>query len=166
MTVVHTVKADPSLRYRPLVCASDPGGSRAHASGRWVSIPGQPLGKSALGCAACLLSLLIFRGDRGVRAYITVFLRFSLAVVVVRRWRLASTRGDAVVVSGAAVGARPMLSQVWVAALLRSTSVGLRVLKAAREIDHETRGPGTAGSPVGIPLRAIFSERGGNRVFL
>lgn len=166
MTVANTVKADPSLWHRPLVCTSDPGGSCADAAGGWVSIPGQPLGKSALGRAACLLSWLMFRYDGGVWAYITVFLGFPFAVVVVRRWSLANARGDAVVVSGATVGARPMLPQVRVAALLRSAPVGLRVLEAPREVDHETGGPGTAGSPVGIPLCAIFSESRGNWVFL
>lgn len=33
MAVVHTVKANPSLGNRPLVCASDAGGSGANAAG-------------------------------------------------------------------------------------------------------------------------------------
>lgn len=166
MAVVDTVEADPSFWHRPLVCASDPGGSCANAAGRGVSIPGQPLGKSAVGRAACLLSGLMFRVAGSRCAYIPVFLWFPLAAVVVRRWRLANAGGDAVVVSGAAVGARPVLPRVRVAPLLRSAPVGLRVLEAPREVDHETGGPGTASSPIGIPLCAIFSESRGNRVFL
>lgn len=166
MAVVDTVQADPSLWHRPLVCASDPGGSCANAAGGRVPIAGQALGKSAVGRAACLLSGLMFRYDGGLRAYVTVFLWFALAVVVVRRWRLANARRDAVVVSGATVGARPMLPQVRVAALLRSAPVGLRVLEAPREVHHETGGSGTPGSPIGIPLCPIFSESRGNRVFL
>lgn len=164
MAVVDTVEADPSFWHRPLVCASDPGGSCANAAGRGVSIPGQPLGKSAVGRAACLLPGLMFRVAGSSRA--PVFLWFPLAAVVVRRWRLANAGGDAVVVSGAAVGAGPVLPRVRVAALLRSAPVGLRVVEAPREVDHETGRPGTASSPIGLPLCAIFSESTGNRVFL
>lgn len=91
MAVINAVEADPSLRHRPLVCAADPGGPCAHATGRRVPIPGQPLGKGALWCAACLFSLLALRRNRGVRAYVTVFVRLPVAaasaaaVVVVRR---------------------------------------------------------------------------------
>ncbi len=85
MTVVNTVEADPSLRHRPLVCDSDPGGSCADAAGGGVPIPGQPLGKSAVGRAACLLSGLMLRYDGRIRAYVPVFLGFPLAAVVLRR---------------------------------------------------------------------------------
>jgi len=169
MAVVNAVKADPSLGHRPLVRASDPGGSRAHAAGGRVPIPGQPLGKSAVGRAACLLPGLMLRYRGGLEAYVPVFLGFPLAgvVILIRGGHsLADARRDAVVVRGAAVRARPVLPRVRVAALLRSAPVGLRVLEAAREVHHEAGGPAAAGSPTGVPRAAIFAKRRGDRVFL
>lgn len=101
-----------------------------------MPIPGQPLGKSAMGRAACFLPGLMLRHDGRLRARVPVILGLPLAVVVVRGGRLADARRDAVVVRGATIGARPMLPQIRVATLLRSATVGLRVLEAPREVDH------------------------------
>lgn len=158
MAVVNTVQADPSLRHWPLVRAPDPGGSCPDAAGGRVPIPGQPLGKSAVGRAACFLPGLVFRGTGRLRADASLILGLPLAVVVLRGGRLANAGGDAVVVSGAAVRARPMLPEVRVAAFLRSALVGLRVFEAHREVHHQAGGPGTAGPPVGVPLCPVFPE--------
>lgn len=66
----------------------------------------------------------------------------------------------AVVVPGAAISARPpVLSQVRVAALLRSAPVSLGVLETPRKIDHEAGGSGAAGPAVGFPFGpAVFPE--------
>lgn len=129
MSVVDAVKADPSLRHRPLVCAADPGGSCAHAAGRRVPIPGEPLGKCAVGCAARLLPRLALRVDGSLRAHAAVVLGFPLAVVVVVRGRRLA-QAAVVTVGRAAVGARPVPAQVRVAALLGSAPVGLGFLEA------------------------------------
>lgn len=160
MPVVNAVKADPSLRHRPLVGAADPSGSCADAAGRRVPIPGEPLGKSAVRSAARVLSRLALGVDAGsLRADVAVLFGLPLAVVVVVSGRrLTHTGGDAAVtVGGAAVGARPVLPQVRVAALLGSAPVGLRFLKADREVDNEAGGPGASGSTVAVPLCAFFS---------
>ena len=167
MSVVDTVKADPSLRHRTLVGAADPGGSCANAAGGRVAIPGESLGKSAVGCAACLLFGLVLCVDGSTGAHVAVFLGFPLAVVVVvggRRW--TNGGGDAVVVGGAAVGARPVLPQVRVAALLGPALGSLRVLETHRKVDDQTGGPGTTGSSAGIPLCAVFPKGRRNLVFL
>lgn len=166
MSVVDAVKADPSLRHRPLVCAADPGGPCAHAAGRRVPIPGEPLGKRAVRRAARLLPRWALRVDRSLRAHGAVLLGFPLAVVVVVRGRRLAQAARMVMVGGAAVGARPVPAQVRVAALLGSAPVGLRLLEADREVDNEAGGPGTAGPPVTVPLCAVFCVRRGKRVFL
>lgn len=159
MSVVNTVKADPSLRHRTLVSPTDPGGPRANATGGRVAIPGESFGKCAVGCAACLLFGLVCRVGGSTRAHVAVFLGSPLAAVIVSGRRLANTRGDAVVVGGATVGARPVLPQVRVAALLGSALVSLRVLETNRKVDNETGGSGTTGSSTRIPLCAVFPER-------
>lgn len=116
-------------------------------------------------CAARVLSRLALGVDDGsLRADVAVLLGFPLAAVVVvvvaGGRRLSHAGGDdaaAVMVGGAAVGARPVLPQVRVAALLGSATVGLRFLEADREIDDEAGGPGATGSTVAVPLCAFLS---------
>lgn len=132
-----------------------------------MATPGEAFGKSAVRCAACVVPVLVFRVGRIPRADAAVLLGLPLAAAVVVSARgLADARGDAVVVGGAAVRAGPVLPQVRVAALLRATLVGLRVLEANREVNDETGGPCAAGPPVGAPLSAVFPKGRRDRLLL
>lgn len=166
MPIVDAVQADPGFWHRPLVDASNPGGSCAGAARGWMSITWHSRGKSALGCAVCFFSWLVFWYGRRVGAYVSAFLGSPLAVVIARGWRFITGRGDAAVVSGAAIHTRPTVSLVHVAAFLRSAPVCLRVLEAPREVDHEAGGSGTFRSAIRISLCAIFSESRGKWFFL
>lgn len=171
MAIVDSIKPDPSLRNWPRVCAPDAGGPGAHAAGRGVPIPGQPLRESAVRRAACILPGLVFSFDGGLGAHATVLVGLYLAGAV-RHGRggglAVDARGNAaavvvmvvvvVVVRGAPIRARPVLPQVRVAAFLRPTSIGLRVLEAPGEVHHEAGRSGAAGSAVGFPFGAVFPE--------
>lgn len=120
-----------------------------------------------------------FGGGLGTHAAVVLLIGLPLLTGAVRGGRgggLLAAAADAaavvvvmmvvvvVVFSGAPISARPpVLSQVRVAALLRSAAVRLRVLEAAGEVHHEAGGSGAAGSAVRFPFGAVFPEGGCRR---
>lgn len=130
--------------------------------------------------AACILSGLEFGFCGGLGAHATVLVGLAPLAAAVRDGRgggllaAADAGGHAgavvvvvvmvvavvVVVGRAPIRARtPVLTpQVRVAALLRSAPVGLSVLEAPREVDHEAGGSGAAGSAIRFPFGSVFPE--------